>query len=87
MSVDQATDYLYYSALSLGIFQLAVWAFRTLKLIYRTFFGVRATTARYGENSWAVITGGSDGIGRAAAMYLAREGFNIVLISRTLSKL
>jgi len=48
---------------------------------------VKATTARYGEDSWAVITGSTDGIGKAAAIYLARQGFNIVLVSRTLAKL
>ena len=83
----QPLDYVYYSALAIGLFTISVWAFRTLKLVYRTLFGVRATTARYGENSWAVVTGSTDGIGKAAAMHLAKEGFNIVLISRTLSKL
>ena len=80
-------DYVYYTALAIGLFTISVWAFRTLKLIYRTFLGVRATTARYGKDSWAVVTGSTDGIGKAAAIHLAKEGFNIVLISRTLSKL
>ena len=55
--------------------------------MYRTFFGVHATTDRYGKDSWAIITGSTDGIGKAAAIHLAKQGFNIVLISRTLSKL
>jgi len=37
--------------------------------------------------SWAVITGASDGIGEAYAKQLAKRGFNVFLISRTLSKL
>jgi len=41
----------------------------------------------YGENSWAVITGASDGIGEQFAKELARRGFNICLVSRTRSKL
>ena len=42
---------------------------------------------RYGANSWAVITGASDGIGAAYCRLLAEQGFNIVLVSRTMSKL
>lgn len=36
---------------------------------------------------WAVITGATDGIGKAYAQLLASKGLNIVLISRTQSKL
>jgi len=43
--------------------------------------------ARYGKNSWAVITGGSDGIGFGFAQALAQRGFNVVLVARTESKL
>ena len=35
--------------------------------------------SRYGENSWAVITGGAKGIGRSNALYLAKHGFNIFI--------
>lgn len=41
----------------------------------------------YGEGSWALVTGASDGIGEALAKELARRGFNICLVSRTQSKL
>jgi 17beta-estradiol 17-dehydrogenase / very-long-chain 3-oxoacyl-CoA reductase len=36
---------------------------------------------------WAVVTGATDGIGKAYAERLAKRGLNIVLISRTVSKL
>ncbi|XP_052271223.1 very-long-chain 3-oxoacyl-CoA reductase-like isoform X2 [Dreissena polymorpha] len=39
----------------------------------------------YGQ--WAVVTGATDGIGKEYARQLAKYGINIVLISRTLSKL
>jgi 17beta-estradiol 17-dehydrogenase / very-long-chain 3-oxoacyl-CoA reductase len=42
---------------------------------------------RYGKGSWALITGASDGIGAEYARQLAAQGFNIFLVSRTLSKL
>lgn len=39
------------------------------------------------ENSWAVVTGGSDGIGLAMCKKLAKEGFNICIVSRSESKI
>lgn len=78
----------YYAALIVGLFTAFVWTYRTVCMILRNFgFGTRCTTARYGEGSWAVVTGATDGIGKAAALYLAKQGFNLVLMSRTLSKL
>lgn len=54
------------------------------------------TFAKYGnkvgkelakERSWALVTGASDGIGLQYSHELARRGFNIILLSRTQSKL
>lgn len=42
---------------------------------------------RYGEGSWAVVTGASDGIGKSFCYQLAKRGFNIVLIARNEDKL
>lgn len=39
------------------------------------------------QKPWALVTGASDGIGAEYCRQLAIEGFNIVLVSRTLSKL
>ena len=39
------------------------------------------------KGSWALVTGASDGIGKEYALQLAAKGFNIVLVSRTESKL
>lgn len=36
---------------------------------------------------FTVVTGATDGIGKAYAFELARKGLNVVLVSRTLSKL
>ena len=71
----------------LGCYILFWWTLRTLQLCARTCCGTKCSTKRYGENSWAVVTGSTDGIGKAACMHLAKLGFNIVFISRTLSKL
>lgn len=42
---------------------------------------------KYGDGTWAVITGASDGIGKAFAFQLAQRGFSIVLIARNKDKL
>lgn len=42
---------------------------------------------RYGEASWAFITGSTDGIGFGFAQQLAKRGFNIVLVGRDPQKL
>lgn len=47
----------------------------------------RNLTNIYGKGTWAVVTGGSDGIGKQFGIQLAKMGFNIVLISRSLDKL
>ncbi|XP_037936701.1 very-long-chain 3-oxoacyl-CoA reductase-like [Teleopsis dalmanni] len=49
------------------------------------FLGSRIDFRRFG--AWAVVTGATDGIGKAYAKALAKKGLNVVLISRSLSKL
>lgn len=39
------------------------------------------------RGSWALITGASDGIGKEYASSLAKAGYNLILVSRTKSKL
>lgn len=43
---------------------------------------------KYGGNdSWAVVTGGSDGIGEHYCRLLAKKGFNICIIGRNEAKI
>lgn len=55
----------------IGAYQFVWWVGRVIMMLYRTCFGTKCTTERYGENSWAVVTGSTDGIGKESAKYLA----------------
>lgn len=69
---------------------LVLIAYRILLLMKMMFFSIKSSKdliARYGHNSWVLITGSSDGIGKAFAFELAGRGFNIVLLSRNREKL
>lgn len=46
-------------------------------------FGIDLRT----QGKWAVVTGATDGLGKAFAKALAERGMDIVLVSRSLSKL
>mmetsp|Transcript_4423 Transcript_4423/g.4957 ORF Transcript_4423/g.4957 Transcript_4423/m.4957 type:complete len:309 (+) Transcript_4423:57-983(+) len=51
--------------------------------------GVADVNQRYGcqGNSWAVITGGSDGIGKGFAEVLAQQGVNVCIVARNEEKM
>jgi len=59
------------------------------KFVYDQFINTKVDLAKYGagKGSWALITGASDGIGKGYAEELARAGFNLIIVSRTQSKL
>jgi short-subunit dehydrogenase len=38
-------------------------------------------------DSWALVTGASDGMGAEYCRELARRGFNVIMVSRTQRKL
>jgi 17beta-estradiol 17-dehydrogenase / very-long-chain 3-oxoacyl-CoA reductase len=43
---------------------------------------------RYGtKDSWAVITGGSDGIGLEISLQMAAQGFNVCIVGRNADKI
>ena len=59
-----------------------------LQLILSAFVLSGTSLRKYGKpGSWAVVTGASDGLGKEYATQLAAQNFNLVLVSRTQSKL
>nr|XP_020464488.1 very-long-chain 3-oxoacyl-CoA reductase-B-like [Monopterus albus] len=69
-------------------------AWLSVSFVYRLLFGIRVWVMGNGLlvsppklGKWAVVTGATDGIGKAYAEELARRGFAIVLISRSQEKL
>ena len=66
----------------IGIYYILLWIYRWLCLGARTIFGTKCTTQRYGKDSWAIVTGGTNGLGKAAINYLSNEGFNIIIIAQ-----
>jgi 17beta-estradiol 17-dehydrogenase / very-long-chain 3-oxoacyl-CoA reductase len=64
--------------------------FKFLKFIYKNFIRQPVDlTKRYSrdKDSWVLVTGATDGIGKAFCEEFAKKGFNIILVSRTLEKL
>ncbi|KAF9917097.1 hypothetical protein BX616_001957 [Lobosporangium transversale] len=75
-----------------GIIGATVVAFKVLsflKLLFDVFLRPGINLKKYGagRGGWAVITGATDGIGKEFAFQLASKKMNIVLVSRTESKL
>lgn len=75
----------------------AILLYFTLSIYYRLFRGLWhlklgsmlgfSEKFRPKENSWAVITGSTDGIGLAYAHEFLKKGYNLLLISRNQAKL
>ncbi|MQM16855.1 hypothetical protein Taro_049816 [Colocasia esculenta] len=67
---------------SLSVFRSSL---SLLQWLCATFLRPHKNLRDYG--AWAVVTGSTDGIGRALAFQLARQGLNLVLVGRNAGKL
>ena len=72
---------------TLGVAAAVLIAARVLKFIYENYVAKANLKQYLRTGSWAVVTGASEGIGRALAVELAKNGFNVCVIARTKSKL
>lgn len=73
----------------LGLFKFTLSVLSYTKLLLDLFVLPATNFKRYGAKTgaWAVVTGASDGIGKEFSIQLAKKGLNVVLVSRTESKL
>ena len=79
----------------LGKISLAVGAFTVLYTLYSLLYGVyryfirkpHDLGQRYGQGSWAFVTGATSGIGLALCKELATRGINVLLSGRTSGEL
>lgn len=72
-----------------GVLRCTTFLLRFSSLIFDLFILCPVNYKKYGakKGTYCVVTGASDGIGKEYAKQMASRGFNVVLISRTLSKL
>ncbi|TNV76896.1 hypothetical protein FGO68_gene12765 [Halteria grandinella] len=88
-SDNKVCSYLTYLALTLGALQILSWVYSQLSFLYRHLIKKeKDLIATYGQkDTWAVVTGGSDGIGEQFCHDLAEKGFNICIIARNEKKM
>ena len=77
-------NFFYYFGLSVSSFFVIKYLFKIANNLFTFTFG-GIDMKKYGD--WAIITGCTDGIGKAYAEKLAEKGLNLILLSRSLSKL
>jgi len=73
----------------IGLATVGYILYRVAVFLYTYFFPGDLSLSKYGAKTgaWALVTGASDGIGKGFVEELAERGFNVLLVSRTASKL
>ncbi|KAI6824346.1 Very-long-chain 3-oxoacyl-CoA [Hortaea werneckii] len=71
-----------------GVLWLSLKIFSFWRLVASLFVLPGTSLSKFGKKGkWALVTGASDGIGKEYALQIAQKGYNILLVSRTQSKL
>lgn len=69
----------------LGFLSFSKFSISILNWVYVNFLRPPKNIKKYG--SWALVTGSTDGIGKAFAFELAKKGLNLILVGRNPNKL
>ena len=86
--MDNLTEHPIITTLTIiGVLTLAIVILFSLKSIYNYILRRKKDLFKIYGPGWAIITGGTDGIGLAYAKQLAARGFDICIIARNPSKL
>ncbi|KAH6605350.1 hypothetical protein Trco_007057 [Trichoderma cornu-damae] len=86
--LENVPQALQWALAGVGALFLGSKLFSYLSLVLGSFLLPGTNLRKYGgPGTWAVVTGASDGLGKEYATQLAAKGFNLVLVSRTQSKL
>jgi 17beta-estradiol 17-dehydrogenase / very-long-chain 3-oxoacyl-CoA reductase len=72
-------------AAAVGCLCVGKFTLKATGAIYKTFLRPAKDPKKLGQ--WAVVTGATDGIGKAYSVAFAKKGMNVMLISRTEAKL
>lgn len=86
---SKVVNYVLWAVFALGVLKSTTLLLSITSVFADLFILPGVNYAKYGakKGKFGVITGASDGIGKEYAYQLAAKGFNVVLVSRTLSKL
>ena len=84
--------WLIYLAILVGLYKILCWVLSPLSACAKHFCCrcKQDLNLKYGRkdgSAWAVVTGGSDGIGLELSHQLAAQGFNICIASRSKAKI
>ena len=85
--MEQSTlNFIYFLAI-VGALFFAVFLAKILWALVKSILPEKNYAERYGANSWAIVTGGSDGLGLGFCEEFATLGFNICMIARNQQKM
>ncbi|CUS24435.1 LAQU0S16e01640g1_1 [Lachancea quebecensis] len=88
-SSNKFANALLWAIFAVGVLKATTFVLSLSSLVADLFILPGVSFSKYGakKGKYCVVTGASDGIGKEYARQLAKRGFNLILISRTLSKL